>query len=233
MFMIRFFLSLFFVVTIYSFSGNAQEKTSLNTKDFEKGINGTDVQILDVRTLAEYQSGHLQKALLADWNDPVQFKERVLFLNKTKPVYTYCLSGFRSKQAMEWMQKNGFEKVFNLDGGILAWKKAGMPVEALQEVKQITIEQYFAGIPADKTVLVDIGAVWCAPCQKMAPVIDSLTTSQEVSFILLKIEGGEQEELVKQLSVNALPTFIVYKKGKEVWRKQGIVGRQELIQQLQ
>jgi thioredoxin-like negative regulator of GroEL len=95
------------------------------------------------------------------------------------------------------------------------------------------LEQYLSDIPADKTVLVDIGAVWCPPCKKMEPVLDSLATSKEVNFTLIKIDGGEQVQLIKQLTIDAFPTFIIYKKGKEVWRKQGIVDRKELAQKLQ
>jgi rhodanese-related sulfurtransferase len=54
---------------------------------------------LDVRTAAEYQSGYLKNALLANWNDETEFKERIIALNKNKPVYTYCLSGARSHVA--------------------------------------------------------------------------------------------------------------------------------------
>jgi rhodanese-related sulfurtransferase len=233
MFMIRFSLLLFFAATLCASNGNAQEKILVTAKDFETGITEKDIQILDVRTMEEYQSGHLKNALLADWTNQAQFKERIAALDKTKPVYTYCLSGGRSGQAATWLKKNGFETVYNLEGGITSWKKADMPVEGRKEVKQITLEQYLSGIPADKTVLVDFGAVWCPPCKKMEPILDSLVTLKEISFTLLKIDGSEQTQLVKQLNIDAFPTFIIYKKGKETWRKQGIVDREELAQKLQ
>ena len=233
MFLIRFSLPLLLAASLYACNSNAQEKISLAPKDFENGINEQKIQLLDVRTLAEYQTGHLKNALLADWTNQSQFKERVAYLDKAKPIYAYCLSGVRSRQAAEWMQKNGFETVFNLEGGMVAWKKADMPVEGQKEVKQITLEQYLSGIPANKTVLVDFGAVWCPPCKKMEPILDTLVTSKEVSFTLLKMDGGEQIQLVKQLNIDAFPTFIIYKKGKEIWRKQGMADRKELIEQLQ
>ena len=149
----KFFLSSFFAVALFAGNANAKEKISLNTKNFEKGINEQEIQILDVRTMSEYQTGHLKNALLADWTDQAQFKERVSYLDKTKPIYTYCLSGFRSKQAVQWLQENDFKRVYTLEGGIMAWKKADLPLEGLREVQQITLEQYLSGIPADKTVL--------------------------------------------------------------------------------
>ena len=232
MFIIRHFLPLFLTATIMACNGNAQEKISLAPKDFEKAINGPGIQILDVRTLAEYQSGHLKNSLLADWTNQSEFKERVAHLDKAKPVYTYCLSGARSRQAADWLQKNGFTSVINLDGGIAAWKKTDMPVEGQREIKQITLDQYLSGIPADKTVLVDFGAIWCPPCKKMEPVLDSLVKVTGLNFTLLKIDGGEQAQLVKQLNIDAFPTFIIYKQGKEVWRKQGVIDSKGLAEQL-
>jgi len=217
---------------LFGCNANAQNNISLSPKDFEKGITGKDIQILDVRTMEEYQSGHIKKALLADWTNQDQFKERVAALAKTKPVYTYCLSGGRSGQAASWMRKNGFETVFNLEGGTMAWKKANLPLEGKQNEKQMTIVAYDSLIPSDKTVLVDIGAVWCPPCVKMTPVIDSLTTSKDLHFILVKIDGGEQEQLVKELAIEAFPTFIIYKNGKEIWRKKGIISAEELAEKI-
>jgi rhodanese-related sulfurtransferase len=233
MYMSKLLVLLLLMSTISACNSNAQGKISLAPKDFETALSNQGIQILDVRTLAEYQSGHVKNSLLADWTNPTEFKERVAHLDKTKPVYAYCLSGVRSGQAAEWMQKNGFETVFNLEGGIAAWKKAGMPLEGHKEVPQITQEQYWSAIPANKTVLVDFGAVWCPPCKKMEPILDSLALSKELSFTLLKIDGAEQIQIAKQLNIDAFPTFIIYKKGKEIWRKQGIANRKELTEQLQ
>jgi thiol-disulfide isomerase/thioredoxin len=49
-----------------------------------------------------------------------------------------------------------------------AWKKENKPVEGMSNIPQMTIEQYWANIPKDKTTLVDFGASWCPPCIKMA-----------------------------------------------------------------
>lgn len=56
---------------------NAQHTTNLTVGEFEKGVRQQNVQVLDVRTPGEYQSGHLKDALLADWNNQQQFTERV------------------------------------------------------------------------------------------------------------------------------------------------------------
>jgi thioredoxin-like negative regulator of GroEL len=62
----------------------------------------------------------------------------------------------------------------------------------------------------------------------MAPVIDSLVKSSEAQFELVKIDGGNQIELCQELKIKQFPTFVIYKQGKEIWRKQGIVDAKEL-----
>ncbi|HXB44221.1 MAG TPA: thioredoxin domain-containing protein [Puia sp.] len=205
---------------LVAFSSNAQQ-TNLSVDKFQKAIAQTNIQLVDVRTQAEYNSGHLSHAMLADWNDEREFKSRVLSLDKNRPVYTYCFSGARSNEATQWLRQNGFI-AFNLKGGISAWKRADKPVEQPRAVKQITMEQYLSQVPKDKTVLVDFGAVWCPPCKKMALVIDSLVKKYGSRFVLVNVDGGEQTNICNELKVDAFPTFIIYKKGKEAWRKQGL-----------
>jgi len=209
-------------MSLVAVCNTAAQTTNLSVREFEKMISQRDIQLLDVRTFAEYQNGHLGNALLADWNSEREFAERAKALDKTKPVYTYCLSGARSGAAVEWLMLNGFT-AYNLDGGINAWRNADRPVVQSVEVKQLTMAEYLAQIPSGKTVLVDFGATWCAPCKKMAPVIDSLVALQENKFILVKIDGGTQIDICKELKIDAFPTFIIYKQGKVTWRKNGLV----------
>lgn len=216
------------LVILAACKSNAQ-LPALSVADFEKSITQNSIQLLDVRTAGEYQSGHLAHALLADWTNQEEFKKRVKALDKNIPVYTYCLSGARSNAAMTWLNENGFT-AYNLKGGINAWKQEGKPLEMAEVVKQITVDEYMAKIVNDKTVLVDFGAVWCPPCKKMAPVLDSLLVTHGSKFILVKIDGGQQTNICKELKIEGFPTFIIYKSGKEIWRKEGIVEEKEFIQ---
>lgn len=205
----------------------AQQAGQLSADDFEKGIGQTGIQLLDVRTTEEYQSGHLKDAFLADWTNKDQFIKSVQALDRTRPVYTYCLAGVRGEAASAWLSENGFT-AYNLTGGIAAWKRAGKPVEEAVFVKQMNLQEYHALIPANRTVLVYVGAAWCPPCKKMNIVIDSLATSKGSSFHLVKIDGGEQTAICKQLKIVTFPTFIIYKVGKEAWRHSGIIDGKEL-----
>jgi thioredoxin len=79
-------------------------------------------------------------------------------------------------------------------------------------------------------VLVDFGATWCPPCKKMEPVIQQLKVKMNKKVQISYVDGGQQTALMDQQKVEALPTFILYKSGKEVWRKQGIVTEEEFTQ---
>jgi rhodanese-related sulfurtransferase len=209
------FVSFFF---LFSCSSNAQINT-ISVDDFEKQISKKNVQLLDVRTVEEYQSGHLNNALQANWNNEAEFKYRVKSIDKNKPIYVYCLSGGRSNQAMKWLNENGYTTVYNLKGGINAWKQADKTVEGIETVEQINIETYLRSIPKDKIVLVDFGAEWCPPCRKMQPILDDL---EKENYTIIKIDGGTQTDLCKTLNIGSFPTFLVYKNGIEIARKEGL-----------
>ncbi len=219
---------------LFAFSCNSQSETptKLTASEFEQAIQSKDVQVLDVRTAGEFKSGFIKNALQADWTNKDQFKDRIQYVDKNKPVYIYCLVGGRSAAAANWLREKGYSKVIELQGGINAWKAANKPLEGASEETQLTMKQYFASIPKDKTVLVDFGAPWCPPCVKMAPVIDELQQSKEVDFLLMKVDAGVHTDIMKELNIEPIPQFIIYKKGKEVWRKQGIISKDEFISQL-
>ena len=105
---------------------------------------------------------------------------------------------------------------------------ADKPIEGAKNVKQITFAEYQAQVNFPKPVLVDFGAEWCPPCKKMEPVITQLKNEAEGKYKVVNIDAATQTEIMKQMKVDALPVFIVYKNGIEVWRKQGITTLDEL-----
>jgi len=218
--------------SMVSCQGQQDSSRKIGPDEFEKGISKADIQVLDVRTSGEYSSGHIKNSLLADWNNKQQFNDRIQYVDKNIPVYIYCLAGGRSAAAADWMRQNGFKNVLELQGGMNAWKKENKPVEGMSNEPQMTIEQYWTKIPKDKTTLVDFGASWCPPCVKMAPVIDELESTKDLNFLLVKVDAGIHIEIQKYLNIEPIPVFIIYKEGKEVWRKQGMVTKDELLMQL-
>ncbi len=225
-----YFLFLFFAFV--SCKAQTDNFTSLSPEEFEKSLTKKNIQLLDVRTAGEFKAGHIKNALQADWTQNKQFIERIQYVDKDKPVYVYCLVGARSAAAADWMRKNGFSKVIELNGGINAWKSAGKQLEGSTHVPQMTVEQYWESISKTRTTLVDFGASWCPPCLKMNPVIEDLQNNKALKFLLVKIDASIHADVMKALNVEPIPLFIIYKEGKEVWRKQGVVTKEELLAQL-
>jgi rhodanese-related sulfurtransferase len=85
------------------------------------------VQILDVRTREEFDAGHLAEAEQLDFYAP-DFADRLAELDRDTTWVVYCRSGNRSGQATTIMADLGFTSVVDLDGGIVAWQAAGLPV---------------------------------------------------------------------------------------------------------
>lgn len=83
--------------------------------------------VLDVRTPEEYADGHLDDAVLVDFYDS-DFAEQLADLDPEVPYVLYCRSGNRSGQTLQIMDDLGFTSVDNVDGGIIAWSEAGLPI---------------------------------------------------------------------------------------------------------
>lgn len=110
-------------------TGGKEQTTAatLGVDDFASRIAESGVVLLDVRTPAEYTSGHLANARNID-AESGDFTSQVESLDKGGRYALYCRSGRRSAVAMEAMIAAGFTDVAHLDGGIGAWQAAGKPV---------------------------------------------------------------------------------------------------------
>lgn len=116
--------SLLFSLFIFiSIASTAQIKL-LNVEEFKKIEGNKNVLIVDVRTPYEYNSGHIQGAINIDYY-ATDFKEQLRKLDNSLPIYIYCHSGVRSAKAAHTLKSLNFSKIYDLDGGIVAWKKAG------------------------------------------------------------------------------------------------------------
>jgi rhodanese-related sulfurtransferase len=222
-----------FLFSAIIISCTAQTKTALTADEFEKEITTQkNIQILDVRTPGEFFGGHIKNALQANWNDKTEFDRRIAFVDKNKPVYVYCLAGGRSAAAADKMRKTGYKNVYELSGGTNAWRAANKPLEGAGTEKQMTIEELNTSIGASKIVLVDFGASWCPPCIQMEPVLKTVTENNKGKFTLVKVDGGRDQDILKTYQVTALPVFIIFKDGKQVWRKEGVATEKEIAEQL-
>lgn len=86
--------------------------------------NNQNFVIIDVRTLLEYKKGRIENSLNINYNSEI-FKEKIEQLDKNNTYLIYCQYGGRSKRALEIMEKNGFQRIYNLSEGLIGWKSAG------------------------------------------------------------------------------------------------------------
>ncbi len=106
------------------FGTKAQQADSikvLNATDYKTQVVNNDVQLVDVRTAAEFSQGALDNALNIDFFQKENFRSKMEKLDKEKPVYLYCRSGARSNKAATLLDKMGFTKIYDLKGGYLGW----------------------------------------------------------------------------------------------------------------
>ena len=112
-------LLLAFLANPFAFSQIKDKFISQTNAEFAKTISNKTVQLVDVRTLSEYSSGHIASALHINVNRS-DFKKRAAKLNKKHPVAVYCRSGARSKMAARILVAMGFN-VYELNEGITHW----------------------------------------------------------------------------------------------------------------
>lgn len=103
----------------------ASTNQHMNAAEFKSMVENQQVVLLDIRTVEEFESGAISGAKNIDWYDSNAFQSEISKLDKNQPVYMYCASGNRSGQALELMNRMGFKKVYHLQGGIGAWRRAG------------------------------------------------------------------------------------------------------------
>lgn len=113
----------------------AQQFSNIDADAFAQLITNTDVQLVDVRTPAEFAQGHIADALLIDFKAADFDALCAERLDKARPVAIYCRSGKRSAAAAQRLVAAGFE-VYNLQGGILEWTGGGKPLAMPTSVTQ-------------------------------------------------------------------------------------------------
>lgn len=213
-----------------------QKYQTLKAGDFAKKISEGAVQLVDVRTPEEYAEKHLKEAVNINFNDD-NFIDKIEKLDKTKPVYVYCLSGGRSSKAAALITSKGFAQVYNLDGGILAWNEAGLPVETPAgtqggAAKGMSFDDFLKHTKSDKLVLVDFSAVWCGPCKILKPIVEQTTEANKDEVELLAIDVDKNPAVSDAMHITGIPLLILYKNGKEVWRQLGVTDRPTLEKQI-
>lgn len=120
-----------FLVLVCTAAGDvatAQQVTTLSAQEFQKRMKAERGYLLDVRTDWEFETGYIDGAIHADIHEE-KFRALADKLDNHKPCFVYCFSGGRSQEAGTYLISKGFTQVYELQGGIAAWQKAGLPVQ--------------------------------------------------------------------------------------------------------
>ena len=88
-------------------------------------------------------------------------------------------------------------------------------------------------IKGDIPVLVDFHATWCGPCKAMAPVLKQVAAELGDEVKVIKIDIDKNKAIAEKLQIRGVPTFIIYRAGKTIWRDSGMRTAQELKDILQ
>ncbi|WP_018478970.1 rhodanese-like domain-containing protein [Pontibacter roseus] len=107
--------------------GDGQAKTMTATEYKNQHDKNQEAVLVDVRTPAEFEAGHVEQAQNTDFLSG-EFEKKMQHWDKDKTYYLYCASGNRSGKAAKLMEEAGFRKVYNI-GAYKDLKGAGLPVQ--------------------------------------------------------------------------------------------------------
>jgi len=99
---------------------------TVDAKTVSELMTQDNVVVLDVREPSEYAEGHIPGVALIPMG---QVPDRLNEIPKDQTVIVTCRSGNRSSQITEYLRGQGYTNVHNMEGGILSWQKAGLPIE--------------------------------------------------------------------------------------------------------
>jgi rhodanese-related sulfurtransferase len=178
-------------------------------------------QIIDARGPEEFALNHINGA--KNFNlESKDYAKRIAALDKTRPVFTYSIGAGRSVWLADELLKNGFKEAYSLEGGIANWIGNGKPFYSNSKSK-LTLVEYNKIISENNDVLVDIGSVYCGACKKVKPVLETIRAQYGANLKIVEIDLEDSPQVIADLkTVKVFPTLILYKKGKIIFKKEGL-----------
>ena len=91
------------------------------------------------------------------------------------------------------------------------------------------MENFNELIHSEKPVLVDFYAEWCGPCQMMKPRILDVAERIGEDAKVVQIDVDKEKEIAEHFRIQSVPTLIIFKKGKQLWRQTGVISTHALV----
>ena len=88
-------------------------------------------------------------------------------------------------------------------------------------------------INSNKPVLIDFHATWCGPCKAMTPILQDVSKKVGDRATILKIDVDKNPKVAAKYQIQGVPTLMVFKNGKMLWRQSGVVAAPQLISLLE
>ena len=207
--------------------GQAEKVNQLHSSELHSLLEKEQINLIDVRTRSEFANGHIEDAGQLNYY-ALDFRKKLLLLPKDRPIYLYCNTGYRSQRAAEILIKNGYDRVYNLERGIMEWDLLNLAVVVEPDARPDTrhkmeSDEYFALLNSERPVFIDFYAPWCGPCRQMMPMIDSLKTAYAGRVDVVKINADASKRLVKELGLGSVPWFRMFRNGEQIFNHSGLL----------
>ena len=192
-------------------------------------------QLIDIRNESEFQSAHIKKAIHLDWNRPDLEEHLLKGFNKEIPIFLYCQTGKVSDGAAVFLEELGFGKIYILMDGFEKWIGKSKPyVSNSKEMKPLaflSMENFNNKIKENTFVLVDFYADWCGPCKIMDPILERISLDKS-KLSLFKIDADKNSSITEHFEIEEIPTLLLFKNGKQIWRNTGLITEKEIVEKI-